>query len=310
MECEQIAQLLPDYLQGDLRPDQQHDVEAHLKQCADCAEEIVLWEKLFLLPIEQPSPASRARFEAMLQAYRADRSTEPRGNSPWRERFSSWNSFGWLHAPLSRVAWSAALLAIGFISGLSLANSRSRSQDLAALESQLASMKQMVVLSMLQQQSAGARLEGVTWSTRDQQLDPKVLSALLHLAVPFPMELPPPSGFPLELHDSYRDLPVEGQETIQKSFSMAGVQHRSLEIDNVWGSIEVLGTASDEARLTVSKSIRAASKDKLEQARKEVTLDISEQEGFLKLYVNGPFRCHCDDGCGHREFDGYIGKME
>src|SRR5438105_13192920 len=41
-------------------------------------------------------------------------------------------------------------------------------------------MKQMVVLSMLQQQSAGARLEGVTWSTRDQQLDPKVLSALLH----------------------------------------------------------------------------------------------------------------------------------
>src|SRR6266566_3954854 len=53
MECEQIAQLLPDYLQGDLRPDQQHDVEAHLKQCADCAEEIVLWEKLFLLPIEQ-----------------------------------------------------------------------------------------------------------------------------------------------------------------------------------------------------------------------------------------------------------------
>src|SRR6266516_7482475 len=180
MECEQIAQLLPDYLQGDLRPDQQHDVEAHLKQCADCAEEIVLWEKLFLLPIEQPSPASRARFEAMLQAYRADRSTEPRGNSPWRERFSSWNSFGWLHAPLSRVAWSAALLAIGFISGLSLANSRSRSQDLAALESQLASMKQMVVLSMLQQQSASARLEGVTWSTRDQQLDPQVLSALLH----------------------------------------------------------------------------------------------------------------------------------
>src|SRR5438552_2507077 len=98
MECEQIAQLLPDYLQGDLRPDQQHDVEAHLKQCADCAEEIVLWEKLFLLPIEQPSPASRARFEAMLQAYRADRSTEPRGNSPWRERFSSWNSFAWLRS--------------------------------------------------------------------------------------------------------------------------------------------------------------------------------------------------------------------
>src|SRR5437773_8577532 len=114
----------------------------------------------------------------------------------------------------------------------------------------------------------------------------------------------------MTLDDSDRDLPVQEEETIKKSFSMAGVQHRSLEIDNVWGSIEVLGTASDEARLTVSKSIRAASKDKLEQARKEVTLDISEQEGFLKLYVNGPFRCHCDDGCGHREFEGYVVKMD
>src|SRR5438874_9232054 len=76
---------------------------------------------------------------------------------------------------------------------------------------------------------------------------------------------------------------------------MAGVQHRSLEVDNVWGSIEVVGTNSDQAQLTVNKSIRAESKDKLEQARKEVTLDITEQQGSLKLYVNGPFRCHCDD---------------
>jgi HEAT repeat protein len=40
-------------------------------------------------------------------------------------------------------------------------------------------MKQMVVLSMLQQQSAGERLQGVTFSTREQAADPRVLSALL-----------------------------------------------------------------------------------------------------------------------------------
>jgi len=48
------------------------------------------------------------------------------------------------------------------------------------LRDELTSTKQLVVLSMLQQQSASARLEGVTWSTREQQLDPPVLSALLH----------------------------------------------------------------------------------------------------------------------------------
>src|SRR2546430_13506554 len=138
----------------------------------------------------------------------------------------------------------------------------------------------------------------------------KVPQPAIKVAAPLPVDFHPPSVFPMTIDDSDRDLPVQEEETIQKSFSMAGVQHRSLEIDNVWGAIEVVGTNSDQVQLTVKKSVRAESKDKLEQARKEVTLDISEQEGFLKLYVNGPFRCHCDDGCGHREFDGYIVKMD
>src|SRR5437762_2358266 len=125
-----------------------------------------------------------------------------------------------------------------------------------------------------------------------------------------PLEFHLPSVFPMTLDDSDRDLPVQEEETIQKSFSMAGVQHKSLEIDNVWGSIEVVGTNSDQAQFTVKKSVRAESKEKLEQARKEVTLDITEQAGSLKLYVNGPFRCNCDDGCGRREFEGYIVKMD
>jgi len=132
----------------------------------------------------------------------------------------------------------------------------------------------------------------------------------IHVAGPLPLELHLPSVFPISINNSDRDLPVQEQETIQKSFSMASVQHKSLEIDNVWGSIEVVGTNSDQVQLTVKKSFRTESKEKLEQARKEVTLDITEQAGSLKLYVNGPFRCHCDDGCGHHEFEGYVVKMD
>lgn len=142
--------------------------------------------------------------------------------------------------------------------------------------------------------------------------------------VPEPMPIPHPviniapihiepslhPAFPMSFADSDRDLSVQERETIQKSFSMAGAAHKSLEIDNVWGSIEVVGTNSDQVQLTMNKSTRAESKDKLEQARKEVTLDITEQPGSLKLSVNGPFRCHCDDGCGHREFEGYVVKMD
>src|SRR5215469_8295111 len=134
------------------------------------------------------------------------------------------------------------------------------------------------------------------FSLTAQSVNVRIPQPPIHLAVPFPVELHPPSGFPMDLRDADRDLPVEAQETIQKSFSMAGVEHRSLEIDNVWGSIEVVGTGSDQARLTLSKSIRAESKDKLEQARKEVTRDINGN--FLVRNVNGDVEMDGISGSG------------
>src|SRR5579864_520999 len=81
----------------------------------------------------------------------------------------------------------------------------------------------------------------------------------------------------LDFDHGDRNLNVRADEKIEKSFAMpAG--HRTLEIDNVWGSIEVVGTNSNQAQLTVNKSIRAESQEKLELARKEVTLDITDEE--------------------------------
>jgi putative zinc finger protein len=180
MKCEQISELLPDYLQGGLGPEQHRTVEAHLAECADCSEEVAVWRKLSLLPVEQPSPMSRVRFEAMLQAYQAGRSNQPGVGSEWKRRSSSWNFFHWLRSPLGAAVWSGALLVIGVFAGLRLAGPKPPSPDIAEIQNELASTKQLVVLSMLQQQSASARLEGVSWSTREQQLNPQVLSALLH----------------------------------------------------------------------------------------------------------------------------------
>src|SRR5260370_1352428 len=90
MKCEQISELLPDYLQGSLSPDQLHTVEAHLEQCADCSEETALWQKLSLLPVDQPGPEPRARFEAMFQPYQAGRSNQPHGRLACRARMGAW----------------------------------------------------------------------------------------------------------------------------------------------------------------------------------------------------------------------------
>jgi hypothetical protein len=115
------------------------------------------------------------------------------------------------------------------------------------------------------------------------------------------------------LDDSDANFPVQDHEVIQKSFSLAGATHKSIEIDNVFGSIEVVGGLSDQVELVVDKTTRAESKDALALAHKEVTLDITQPDGGLKVYVDGPFRCQCEDGCRgtrRRDEEAYLVKMD
>ena len=104
--------------------------------------------------------------------------------------------------------------------------------------------------------------------------------------------------------DSDSSMRLQEKETIRKTFNLTG-EHKILEIDDVYGSIEVTGTQGNEIQMVVNKTIFAESKDRMETAKKEVTLDITDQPDFLKLYVNGPFRCNCSDGCDHG--DGWHG---
>jgi anti-sigma-K factor RskA len=182
MKCEEIGELLPDYLQGSLKAEQDDLVEQHIAECGDCREEVAIWKKLSLLPVEQPSAGSRERFEAMLRAYQTGRNDKASAGFERPKRAAAWN---WLRSPVGAVAWSAALLVIGIFAGNYFGNrtathSNTNQDEIAAMHTELANMKQTVVLSMLQQQSASERLQGVSFSRREDQLDPQVMSALVH----------------------------------------------------------------------------------------------------------------------------------
>jgi hypothetical protein len=181
MKCEEIGELLPDYLQGSLKAEQDGLVEQHIAECGDCSEEVAIWKKLSLLPVEQPGAGSRERFEAMLQAYQTGRNDKASAGFERPKRASVWN---WLRSPVGAVAWSAALLVIGVFAGNYFGNRTMHSNtgqgEIAAMHTELTNMRQMVVLSMLQQQSASERLQGVSYSRREDQLDPQVMSALVH----------------------------------------------------------------------------------------------------------------------------------
>ncbi|MCP5053527.1 MAG: hypothetical protein GY940_40550 [bacterium] len=87
------------------------------------------------------------------------------------------------------------------------------------------------------------------------------------------------------------EFTVKKSETIEKNLSFpGGALSRALEIDNIFGAIHLEGYSGSTVKLSAVKTIKAHSREKLETARKEVKLDISNQGNKVIIYVDGPFR--------------------
>ena len=180
MTCEHATQLLPDYFEGALAPGASHELNQHLEQCASCKETVVLWNELGLLPEETPSAVLHARVDAMARAFHESMAPRKVVARPSRG-FASWLGISWIKIAPAAVAFTALLLAVGFYAGRSANHPSSTPQDeIASMHAELTNMRQLVILSMLQQQSASERLQGVSYTDQEQQLDPKIVSALLH----------------------------------------------------------------------------------------------------------------------------------
>jgi len=181
MKCEEIEELLADYLRGNLNSERAVLVEEHIAQCRRCGQEVELWNKLALLPVEQPSPSLRTRFQAMLESYQEGR-WENADLALERKKFAGLGELvGWMRTPSLSAAWACVLLVAAFLSGRYVdRGADTNAQQLAALREELRSTRQLMALSLLQQQSASERLQGVSFTTRLPEPDPQVLDALLH----------------------------------------------------------------------------------------------------------------------------------
>ena len=184
MNCEQIGELLPDYLQGRLSPALAGEVEQHLPGCPACGEEAALWKNLALLPEEQPSPALESRFKAMLESYQEGRwekaSLAAEKSKPPTPML--WGLGNWRQIPAAALVWACLFLVCGFLIGRQSdrGTTTAAQAQLTELRDELSAMRQTVALAMLQQQSVSQRLAGVSWTTRLPEPDPKVMSQLFH----------------------------------------------------------------------------------------------------------------------------------
>ncbi|HEV2855911.1 MAG TPA: hypothetical protein VHC97_24195 [Thermoanaerobaculia bacterium] len=101
-----------------------------------------------------------------------------------------------------------------------------------------------------------------------------------------------------------------------KTFT-AGGGPRVLELDGFRGNVIAMGTGATAARgdaveIVVHEKVTGRSKEEIDEARRQVTVDLSQQGNRVKVYVDGPFRCHDRENdrercrnctCGDRDGD-------
>jgi anti-sigma factor ChrR (cupin superfamily) len=168
MECQHATALIADYLAGTLPVEQVEALRAHAAACARCRDELAAaeetWQQLGHIPPLAPDlPAMRTRFEALqVPPPHASRATARRAPR---------------HLVLVALA-AAALLVIGMGIGRQTVQPPVDTQ-MVALREELREMRQMMSLSLLQQQSATARLQGVISIRQMDNPGGDVIAALL-----------------------------------------------------------------------------------------------------------------------------------
>ncbi|SPE34692.1 Anti-ECFsigma factor, ChrR [Candidatus Sulfopaludibacter sp. SbA3] len=189
MNCERVKEQIPECLAGHLEKVEREKVIEHLETCAGCRNELAelgaVWRSLDALAIPaEPEPVMKSRFMEVMEAYQegllaaqahAQRQTAPAA----APRQGAWAGF-WPRRPLVQFALGFALLLVGVFAGRFAATPRGENPEMAQLKGQVEGLRQLVALSMLQEQSPSQRLQGVTYSVQMAQPDAQVEQALLH----------------------------------------------------------------------------------------------------------------------------------
>ncbi|HWF07311.1 MAG TPA: hypothetical protein VG297_02550 [Bryobacteraceae bacterium] len=112
-------------------------------------------------------------------------------------------------------------------------------------------------------------------------------------------------AFAATLATGARNWNKEEREPIRHTFT----NDKTLDVDNVDGTIEVIGDNGNTIRVEGEEIVRGVDQRAVDRAKREVTLDINERDGAAQLYVNGPFRSnngHSSDNHGfHEHYDAH-----
>ncbi|WP_420148164.1 HEAT repeat domain-containing protein [Spirosoma sp.] len=184
INCEQANERITDWLSNQLPDAERSVLEAHLKTCPTCESEAnstrQLWQLMGNVPVPEPNDTARVRFQAMLDTYKDTVTAEQ--ESAVDTLLAKLRQL-WAPKYAFQVAYSFALLAVGVAAGYWFQPSRTPTvayqQQIDTLSTQMQEMRQMMMLSLLENPAASERLRAVSYTDEINQVDDKVVDALL-----------------------------------------------------------------------------------------------------------------------------------
>lgn len=184
IHCHNVQEQMIDLMHNQVDEKERLEMENHISHCTDChkewTENQALWQQLGTVKNPSPSPEMETRFYAMLDTYKKEVEAKEAYSLSilWQKlkaRFTYQPSYNW--------AYSLVLVVLGTMMGFWLGKPDNQSiayqKQVQSLSSEMQEMKQMMMLSMLENPAATERMRGVSYTEQLNQVNDKVIDALL-----------------------------------------------------------------------------------------------------------------------------------
>ncbi|HEV9035229.1 MAG TPA: zf-HC2 domain-containing protein [Puia sp.] len=187
MNCKEVQTLMIDYLDRTTDPATSGRMRQHLENCDQCKHEAEELQQLLTsmrdTVLETPPPALRESFDTMLQSELNMLTTaniieefRPAGTQPGKIVPIS------LSSPVWKVAAAVILVATGVVIGRNLPSGQQpiASANMDSLRSEIRSMRQEVMLNLIDDESASQRIKAVSYTEDISNPDQQVIDVLVH----------------------------------------------------------------------------------------------------------------------------------
>ncbi len=175
MKNKHVIELLPDYLDGLLEKNLKASVESHLKECEICSQELSQFKELLNAFKNEESavpPSSiEAKFLEQLKEEKQMVSKVVPINSSANGKRNSWA------VNLLKIAASVALLIGAFLTG-KYQTASNDNKEIAQLTAEKIEFQQMAMLSLMENESASKRIQGVNYIDGFKNPDEAIVKAL------------------------------------------------------------------------------------------------------------------------------------